>query len=103
MPMTSSPWVTVIPGEEYRLLARGDRWAEGWRLRRPGGEAGGSWALEGPGFDGFGLGPVSLSVAHWRAFGMVVEFLTLRDADPLKTIVLEDVAAAAAARTTSAS
>ena len=96
MPMTSSPWVTVIPGEEYRLLARGDRWEDGWRLRRPGGEAGGAWSLDGPGFDGFGLGAVSLSVAHWRAFGMVVEFLTLRDADPLKTVVLEDVTTAAA-------
>ena len=96
MPMTSSPWVTQIPGEEYRLFTRGDKW-EGWVLRRPGGEAGGSWSLEGPGFDGFGIGTVSLSVAHWRAFGMVVEFLTTRDADPMKTIVLEDVAAVAAA------
>ena len=98
MPMTSSPWVTVIPGEEYRLLSSHDRW-EGWVLRRPGGEAGGTWSLHGPGFDGFGVGQVSLSVAHWRAFGMVVEFLTTRDADPLKTIVLEDVARAAAAAT----
>lgn len=97
MPMTSSPWVTVIPGEEYRLLARGEKW-DGWVLHRPGGEAGGAWSLDGPGFDGFGLGLVSLSVAHWRAFGMVVEFLTTRDADPMKTIVLEDVAAAAASQ-----
>jgi len=96
MPMTSSPWATVIPGEEYRLFARGDKW-NGWVLRRPGGEAGGSWSLDGPGFDGFGLGTVSLSVAHWRAFGMVVEFLTTRDADPMKTIVLEDVARVAEA------
>jgi len=96
MPMTSSPWVTVIPGEEYRLVALGDRWDDGWRLRRPDGEAGGAWSLDGPGFDGFGLGAVSLSVAHWRAFGMVVEFLTLRDADPLKTIALENVTRAAA-------
>jgi hypothetical protein len=94
--MTSSPWVTVIPGEEYRLLSRTERWADGWLLRRPGGEAGGAWSLYGPGFDGFGVGQVSLSVAHWRAFGMVVEFLTTRDADPMKTIVLEDVAAVAA-------
>jgi hypothetical protein len=101
MPMTSSPWVTVIPGEEYRLLSRSQRW-DGWALRRPGGEAGGEWSLEGPGFDGFGLGRVSLSVAHWRAFGMVVEFLTTRDADPLKTIVLEDVATAAAGARTGA-
>ena len=98
MPMTSSPWVTVIPGEEYRLLSSNDRW-EGWVLHRPGGEAGGTWSLHGPGFQGFGVGRVSLSVAHWRAFGMVVEFLTTRDADPLKTIVLEDVARAAAAAT----
>jgi hypothetical protein len=96
MPMTSSPWVTVIPGEEYRLLSSNPRWA-GWVLRRPDGEAGGVWSLHGPGFDGFGLGRVSLSVAHWRAFAMVVELLATRDADPLKTIVLEDVATAAAA------
>ncbi|HEY8545842.1 MAG TPA: hypothetical protein VIL36_12370 [Acidimicrobiales bacterium] len=92
--------MTVIPGEEYRLLAQGERWEGGWRLRRPGGEAGGAWSLDGPGFDGFGLGPVSLSVAHWRAFGMVIEYLTLRDADPLKTVVLEDVAAVAARQST---
>lgn len=95
MPMTSSPWLTVIPGEEYRLLAHGDKWG-GWVLRRPGGEAGGMWTLHGPGFDGFGVGAVTLSIAHWRAFGMVVEFLTMRDADPMKTLVLEDVAGHAA-------
>ena len=97
MPMTSSPWITVIPGEEYRLLAHSEKW-DSWVLRRPGGEAGGTWQLEGPGFDGFGVGRVSLSVAHWRAFGMIVEFLTTRDADPMKTLVLEDVATVAAAR-----
>jgi hypothetical protein len=53
---------------------------------------GGDWSLHGPGFDsGFGLGAVALSVAQWRAFLMVVKFLTENDADPVAAIPLEEV------------
>jgi hypothetical protein len=86
MPMTSSPWVCVTPGKEYRLLAVAD-WGA-WTLERPDG-ANGDWYLTGPEFHGFGLGRISLSSAHWRACAMVVEMLTLKDADVMNAIVWE--------------
>lgn len=87
MPMTSSPWVTVTPGKEYRLFAVAD-WGT-WTLERPDGANGGAWYLTGPEFHGFGLGRISLSSAHWRACAMVVEMLTRKDADVMSAIVWE--------------
>lgn len=88
----SSPWVAVVPAVDYRLRAHpATKWGE-WRLLRPSGEMGGDWSLQGPGFEsGFGLGPVPLSIAHWRGFLMVVKFLAEHDADPVATIPLEEV------------
>lgn len=77
----------VVPGKEYQLHARDDTEWGGWTLSRESGKADGDWFLHGPGFDGFGLGKVTLSTAHWKAFAYVVEFLTLKDGDPSKTIV----------------
>jgi hypothetical protein len=88
MPMTSSPWVCVTPGKEYRLYASGGDWAL-WTLQRPTGVNGGDWYLTGPEFHGFGLGRISLSSAHWRACAMVVEMLTRQDADAMNTILWE--------------
>ena len=88
MPMTSSPWVCVTPGKEYRLYASGGDWAL-WTLERPSGVNGGDWYLTGPEFHGFGLGRISLSSAHWRACAMVVAMLTRKDADAMNTILWE--------------
>jgi hypothetical protein len=83
--LTSTPWVCLRPGSEYQLLTH--HGFEPWTLRRQDEDPAG-WYLDGQGFDHFGLGDVTVSLAHWQAFGMVVVYLTTVDADPLRIVNL---------------